>query len=61
MTSNVKNSLIAHLSRQAGGQPLCKSRRAHIVASIADKDRWPQICSRCAAKLAKMECKEVAR
>lgn len=53
MTSNVRNQGIAHLAFKAGGDPFCKSRRAHIVVAIADRAGWP-ICKRCAAKAEKM-------
>lgn len=53
MTSNVRNQSIAHLAFKAGGQPFCKSRRAHIVCSADDASKWGTICKRCAAKAAK--------
>lgn len=54
MTTNVRNQAIAHLAFTAGSQPLCKSRKAHIVCAIVDADKWGTICKRCANKLAKM-------
>jgi hypothetical protein len=55
MTSNVNNQGIAHLAFKAGGQPFCKSRRAHIVIAHADRAAWDRICTRCAAKADKMQ------
>lgn len=55
MTTNVRNQGIAHLSFRAGGQPLCKSQKAHIVCSFDDADKWGVICKRCAARRAKMK------
>lgn len=55
MTTNVNNQAIAHLAFKAGGEPLCKSRRAHISISIADRASWGRICARCAAKADKMK------
>lgn len=52
MTSNVRNQGIAHLAFRAGGEPFCKSRRAHIVCTIADAGKWPAICKRCKMKAA---------
>lgn len=60
MHNNVANQAIAHLTRQAGGQPLCRKRNPHIVVTIQNKDGW-RICQRCAAKLEKIECKAVGR
>ncbi|HWV44082.1 hypothetical protein [Pseudorhodoplanes sp.] len=54
MTSNVRNRAIAHLAFRAGGQPLCKSRRGHIVVAIDDCAGW-DICKRCQAKADKMK------
>lgn len=53
MTTNVRNQGIAHLAFKAGGDPFCKSRRAHIVVAIDNRGGWP-ICKRCEAKAAKM-------
>lgn len=53
MTSNVCNRGIAHLAFRIGGQPICKSRRAHISVT-ADDTKGYQICKRCEASLAKM-------
>lgn len=57
MTSNVRNQGIAHLGFRAGGQPFCKSRRAHIVCAQADAATWGAICKRCQAKADKMKLK----
>lgn len=57
MTSNVRNQGIAHLAFKVGGQPLCKSRRAHICVAIADRGNWGTICKRCAAKADAMAAK----
>ena len=53
MTTNVSNQGIAHLAFKAGGQPFCKTRRAHIVIAYSDRASWPRICARCDAKAAK--------
>jgi hypothetical protein len=53
LNTNVCNQGIAHLSFRPGGQPLCRSRTAHICVAISDKEKWPRICARCEKKLAK--------
>lgn len=61
MTSNVHNQGIAHLAFRAGGEPFCKSRRAHIVVACSNREAWGRICARCAAKAAKMQERQAAR
>ena len=60
MTSNVSNQGIAHLAFKAGGQPFCKSRRAHITVAVADRGAWGRICARCAARADKMQARREA-
>lgn len=55
MTSNVSNQGIAHAAFRAGGEPLCKSRRAHFTCSTETFRTISGQCKRCIAKLAKSD------
>lgn len=59
-TSNVRNGGIAHLAFRTGGDPFCKSYRAHMVVTSDNRMGYP-ICKRCEAKLAKMQAATVRR
>lgn len=60
MSSNVKNTGIAHLAFRVGGTPFCKSHRGHIVVTADDRKGYP-ICKRCEAALAKMRARSAAK
>lgn len=60
-TSGLNNQGIAHVGFKAGSVPFCKSRRALIVCAIENADKWPRLCARCEASMAKMKARKAAK
>lgn len=55
------NQGIMHAAFKTGGQPLCRSRRAHMSVCVEQFRTDQKQCKRCAASLAKMDAKRARK
>lgn len=51
------NQGIIHLAHSVGGKPFCNTRRSHMSTTIEASEKWPVICQKCSAILAKWRAK----